>query len=265
MKGFFALLLLPLVALAGAPNEGPPPKPPEEPPSWEQVLKVNQEVDVKNTNVNILKADASAESKATADASAKVGDITTISKGGDGGQGGQGGQGGAGGTSTVGDTTATGGNVGDINMTSGGVTIKNPRQAPMAYAPDVFPSSDKCDSGGFSLGLSSPVGGVSFGKGQGKTTKKPSDDCLFSLAQQWASGGQYDLWCKTLLATNSAIYVFGNSENTPTCDNIRGPAPQGLVSTPQPSVVVVPIAVPQGQSLTVEHLEQAFRHAMQNK
>ncbi|MGB3921960.1 MAG: hypothetical protein WBL19_01590 [Minisyncoccia bacterium] len=267
MKSFLVLFLLPLVALAGAPNDGPPEEPPQEPPSWERVLKMNQDVDVENTNVNtnIVKTEVGAQAEADADANAIVGDTTAIAKGGEGGQGGQGGQGGAGGASTVGDTTATVGNVtgGSVSVVNEGNKVDYPRQAPPAYAPSVFPSSDKCDSGGFSIALSSPVGGVSAGKGKGKPSKTPSDDCLFSLSQQFAAGGRYDLWCRTLMASNSATYVFREDEVKPICDNVQGPAP--LVQTPaqnQPTIVVLPVGAP-GTDFD-EKLKRAFEAAMAN-
>ena len=244
MKSLYVLFLMPLVAFAGTPDDGPPEHdPPQEPPSWEQVLKVNQDVGVETTtvNTNIVKTEVGAQAEADADAVATVGDTTAIAKGGEGGQGGQGGQGGA---STVGDTTATVGNVtgGSVSVVNEGDKVDYPRQAPPAYAPSVFPSSDKCDSGGFSIALSSPVGGVSAGKGKGKPRKTPSDDCLFSLAQQWASGGEYNLWCRTLMKSHSATYVFSEDEVKPICDGIRGPA--SLTPAPaqnQPTVIVVPV------------------------
>ena len=273
MKVFYVLFLLPLTVFAGMPGDGHPEEPPKGPSSWEQVLKAKQVTDVdtnvftktevENHNTNILKAeggeggDAHSFAKAEggdADAYAKVGDVSAT-----GGQGGAGGDGGS-----VGDTTATGGNVGDINVTGGGVSINNkyPRQAPMAYAPDVFPSSDKCDSGGFSIALTSTLGGLAAGKGKGKPTKTPSDDCLFSLSQQWMAMGAYGLACQALMATRSGTYAHTDKE---ACKSLTGPAPQGFAQAPQPSIVVVPIAVPQGQTLTVEHLERAFKHAMENK
>ncbi len=248
MKSLYVLFLLPFAALAGTPNDGPPENPPQEPLSWEQVIKMNpnQEVgvetkvdtatvvktEVENTNVN--KVDG--------------GDATAIANGGEGGQGGEGGD----------------AIVGPINVTGGGVNINHPRQpVASAYAPSNYPSA-MCQAS-ISAGAQFKFFGFSFGKNY-----TVLESCLMVLAQQWMAMGEYALACEALMATKSADRAHDpkNDEKIrERCANVHGPAPQGTTAS-APQIIMVAIPVQQGQQsppLTVEHLNQAFEQAMKNK
>lgn len=222
MKVFLVLFLVFLASAASASesnDDRPGHAPPQEPPSWEQILKMNQgvDVDVKNNNVVKTEIDVDTKSTSTANATAKMGNVSATAAGGTGGRGGAGG---------------AGGNVGDINVNNGGVTIKNPRHAASAYAPAIYPSA-LCQ-GGVSVGGSSSVFGFSFGKNY--TVK---ESCLFTLSQNCAAIGLLECSCRALMATESAKLAYG--ENMPSCDgyevSVATPAPAN-----QPSVVVVPFA-----------------------
>lgn len=141
-------------------------------------------------------------------------------------------------------STATGGNaVNEGNSLSTSYVNNQPRQAPMAYAPEAF-STAACRAGA-SAGVSAPIGGISIGG-----SKKDKDCERAVLANGFFSRGNYVAGCKLLMhvgvikeaLTFDECIIAVTPKPAPVAEALQV-QPNIIVNIPAPVVLAPPVVV----------------------